>query len=214
MYMTAGHPIYTHTDTVTKPDPSKPMIPDVELPLYKYNRHVPKIGDMDSGYTAIGGWMFEAVGRVVDVERRPGVNHPDGTLVWVEPIADRMEHFVIPYHTPELAMFTSIASWNWDIPSTRCKPLPRVGEVADGIRVLPDGICFVRRGRVIKVQEDPYRVVFIEPESPEHPRSEGFPRVQRPEDVGLQREPVVERPHAVRFQGNRDFERSDDVPSN
>ncbi|KAJ0422973.1 hypothetical protein BJY00DRAFT_310574 [Aspergillus carlsbadensis] len=172
MYMAAGHPMATATDPKIKPSAAKAVMPDVELPLYKHSGHVPAIGDMAQGYTAISGWLFEAAGTVVDVEHPAAVNHPSGALVWVEPMHDCVEHFVIPYHTPELAMFSGPASWNWDIPRNSHKPLPGVGEVADGIWVLPDRSCFVGRGRVVKVQCEPYRVVFIEPESREGTRSQ------------------------------------------
>jgi hypothetical protein len=146
MYMAPGHPIDTGTDTMTRPNASKATMPDVEFPLYKRNNLVPNVRDMGRGYTAIGEWMFEAVGLVVDVEHRRGVNHPDGSLVWVEPIADHIEHFIIPYHTSELAMSANPGSWSWDIPHNRHKPLPGAGAVAHGIWVLPDGSCFVGRG--------------------------------------------------------------------
>ncbi|KAL3440628.1 hypothetical protein BJX65DRAFT_314643 [Aspergillus insuetus] len=145
---------------MTRPNTPKATTPDVELPVYNHNGLVPSIGDMGRGYTAIGGWMFEAVGLIVEVGHRPGVNHPDGFLAWVKPIADRIGHSVIPYHTPELAMSANPGSWNWEIPRNRHKPLPGVGAVADEVWDLPDGSCFVGSGRVFKVQCEPYRVVF------------------------------------------------------
>jgi hypothetical protein len=136
----------TDKNTMTGPNASKATMPYVELPLRKRSELVPKIGDMGRGYTAIGEWMFEAVGLVVDVEHHRGVNHPDGSLVWVELIADHIEHFIIPYHTSELAMSANPGSWNWDIPHNRYKPLPGAGAVADGFWVLLEGSCFVGRG--------------------------------------------------------------------
>ncbi|KAL2787210.1 hypothetical protein BJX66DRAFT_311459 [Aspergillus keveii] len=76
---------------------------------------------------------------------------------------ENQDHIILPYEAPQLPKCSSYLSWNWNTGSNRLKPLPRLGELADGLWKAPAGGLFVGNGRAVKVSNGPLRMVFVEP---------------------------------------------------
>ncbi|KAJ0422974.1 hypothetical protein BJY00DRAFT_310575 [Aspergillus carlsbadensis] len=145
----------TQQTSTAAPGPAPTPHPLVDLPLHEPNRPLPQIGETAAGYAVMGGWLYTAVGRVV------GVTHHPKPVIWVQASKAEEEHLIAPYEAPQLQRGSSYLAWNWKSGPNALKPLPNVGEVADGLWNPPGGAVYAGRGRVVRVSEG--RHVHIEP---------------------------------------------------
>jgi hypothetical protein len=127
MYRAVGYPKYVPENqqptNAGRPFPQ----PIVELPRHEPNQALLKVGETAVGYIPLDGAIYSAIGRVVEITQFPD------PVVWVQPMKENQDHIILPYEAPQLPKCSSYLSWNWNTGPNRLKPLPRLGELADGL---------------------------------------------------------------------------------
>ncbi|CEL10862.1 hypothetical protein ASPCAL13970 [Aspergillus calidoustus] len=157
MYGAVGYPRRLPETQLTANAGQALSRPLVELPRHEPNNPLPRIGETAVGYTRLAGVIYSAIGRVIKVTQ-----HPE-PVVWVQPMTENQDHTILPYEAPQLKKCTSYLSWNWNTGPNKLKPLPNLGDLADGLWKSPAGGLFVGNGRVVKVDNGPLRMIFVEP---------------------------------------------------